>query len=229
MSNESRYLLILIPLGLLLAIGWLLISFYGNISYIDREGAFLIGLKGTNMLTYPPNDIIEIGQEVISSQNRLARIIFPIRTQQPLTLSLSLQDSSTENIIRQTTISVTDSHEIVWEFNPIENSKEKLYRFLLKTKTGDSTLSFYTIPPERYDGGTLYTSGIKKNEARIVLDWQYYTDQPFTTLIKRLIYAKPGVFNHQITFIIILLIFGLLQFIIIWWLTVIFLFPHKNH
>lgn len=204
-----------------------------SIHYIDRSGANLGNYKLAEPVDFAAPDQVTISQEILSQENHLGRIIFPIRVSQASELLLTLRDSAQNTIDQKTIVAMPPSPSskqfslVTWEFKPIADSESKLYTLTIVKKTAEPA-TFFTIPADQYDGGVLYINGQADGQKRIILDWQYYTKSPVNIIIGRLGYAKPGLLGQRTTPVILLVIFFLMMLGVIWLLTYLTIFRQKQ-
>jgi len=210
----------IITTGLLL---WMLIL-VSNTHIIDKEGVGLGNFKNFQEIILAPDT--DLSQEIFSTQNELTKLTIALKSTKPSTLSLELQKEN--HVVRQRSINIPQLNHvqfIEWLFDPIIDSQNKKY--LLNIKTG-AQITLFTVEPERYDGGNLYINGSINDPERIIIDWEYFSANPIKTLINRITYAKPGIFNHSATFIILFILFGILTTIILWGFINLLLVNNKN-
>ncbi len=172
---------------------------YSNTQYIDQEGASVIYFRDPEFINIAANQQFIFRQEIKASQNNLGKTILYIKNQNPINLTVSIFDSELQSPLRSDKIStrITGSATVLeWVFEPIADSAHKTYIYQIQGTTGEHVLSFHTIGPDRYDGGRLTLNGQTDDAHRLVLDWQYSTSNAWQVLMRRLTYAKPGIFNH---------------------------------
>ncbi|MFH1206992.1 MAG: hypothetical protein V1668_00090 [Patescibacteria group bacterium] len=206
-------------------------TFYGQ-HYIDVEGAGLSGYRGTELYSIQPNSDYDIKQLLVASQPRLARITIPIESQKNSRIRLTLTAETGQAILRETTLPIpqaTVAVPITWTFAPLDDSTGKNYWLEMSGHTGETVQKFLTIDPARYDGGELLINGGPQTGQRLVVDWQYYTPHFWRTAIERLAYAKPGIWGHQTTIIILIVILYICTMGVVAWLTFTFITDDPDH
>ncbi|XOU94205.1 MAG: hypothetical protein ACNFW9_05165 [Candidatus Kerfeldbacteria bacterium] len=227
-KSKSFIFLIISILILILILGYLFIIINNN-NYFSKEGVVLGNYKEIEEIKFPPNSTIEIKQEIYSRLDNLGKIIISLRTNKLIILDLKLKNKSDNQIIRQKSISTKLTNggiEILeWIIDPISNSNNKDYILLISTLSS-SDLIFYTVEPERYDGGSLIINNKINDDSRIIVDWEYYTANPLQIIYHYLPFYKPEIFNNAATYIILTILFFTLQTLITWEILNIFL--NKN-
>jgi hypothetical protein len=198
----------IITTGLLL---WMLIL-VSNTHIIDKEGVGLDNFKNFQEIILAPDT--DLSQEIFSTQNELTKLTISLKSTKPSTLSLELQKEN--HVVRQHSINIPQlSHVqfIEWLFDPITDSRDKKY--LLNIKTG-TQITLFTVEPERYDGGNLYINGPINDQERVIIDWEYFAAHPINTLINRITYTKPSIFNKTPTIVLLLTLFWIMNFIMLY-------------
>lgn len=191
--------------------------------YIDTEGVGLGNYKKTSQLDVPAGSSTTITEEITSREAGLSKISIPLLISKSTTLVLSLIDQRTGQVIRQQQFTISadpkqSSQLINWQFSPMSESADKSYELKINTPSNE-TFSFLTVTPERFDGGKLTVNGNSIEESRIIIDWQYYSSHPLSTVLDRLRYNKPGIFNHRSTYVILFCCLVILYGALCWFLT----------
>jgi len=186
-----------------------------QIKYIDREGVYLHNYRDMGNLKIEAGQNFDITQQILPSRNDLAYIFVTLKITEPINIDFKITDSD-NNLVREKTMNINEVlgyiQFITWEFEPINDSGNQAYLFSLAGRTEDNSLTFYTVSPDKYDGGQLTINGLANTKERIIVDWQYPASHLWQNIITRLVYAKPGIFNHQSAFLVLIIIFAGLLF-----------------
>lgn len=193
-----------------------IIRFYQKINYIDRSGAYLMSNSAAEATTEPFFTDSNIEQEIFSTRNNLSKIIIPLKLNGSAEIQFSLLEKNAGQLLRQTKIDLKINQSIDWAFEPIADSQGKNYNLQIKLLKASQGLCFFTIPPDRFDGGKLIINGRENSEERFVIDWQHKTTNALSTAFSRLAYGKPGIFNHAGTYLFLSIILLLLIIMINW-------------
>lgn len=210
----KKYNLLTLVISFIITAGllfWMLIL-VSNTHIIDKEGVGLGNFKNFQEIILTPDT--DLSQEIFSTQNELTKLTISLKSTKPSTLSLELQKEN--HMVRQHSIDIPElSHVqfIEWLFDPITDSKDKKYLLNIKT---DGQITLFTVGPERYDGGNLYINSSINNQERVIIDWEYFAAHPINTLLQRLTYTKPGIFNKIPTIILLLVLFWIMIFIMLY-------------
>ncbi|MFA5052139.1 MAG: hypothetical protein WC544_03720 [Patescibacteria group bacterium] len=189
-------------------------QYFSDIHYIDKEGAAVIYFNNPNYLALPENEPFTFEQEIIASQNNLSKITLFVKNTGALALSATLYGPSSAMPLREDNISTSQTGPttpIDWIFEPLTDSSGQTYTIRIQGIAGPDGLSFPTIEPARYDGGLFLWNGKTVETERLSIDWQYYTPNAWQSLLHRLIFAKPGIFNYVQTWEILISVFILMN------------------
>jgi hypothetical protein len=168
--------------------------------YIDTEGAGLSGYRGAELYEIKANSVYSVEQQIITSQSRLAKISIPIESPQPGSVHVALKNDAKQAVIGEATLPIPSGQvaaPVIWTFSPLSDPAGKKYWLEISGQTGTEPIKFLAIDPARYDGGDLYINGQQQKDRRIIVDWQYFTPNAWSTLIDRLTYAKPGIWGSR--------------------------------
>ena len=226
-SKSFIYLLTSILVSILMLCYLFIIT--NNTNYYSKEGVVLGNYKQIEELKFPANSSLDIEQEISSLLNDIGKITLTLNTNTKTFFYLKLINKQTNEIIRQE--SLVTQHPgnnielLEWEFKPISNSENKDYLLQINSLI-DSDIIFYTVEPDRYDGGNLIIDETTNNDSRLIIDWEYYTSNPVQKIYHYLPFFKPWIFNHSITYIILTILLFIFQTLLIW--QVLKIFYKKN-
>lgn len=216
-SRSFVFLLIAVIISILI-LGYLYI-FFNSIHYSNKEGVSLGNYKRIEEINFSKNSTIDIKQEIYSRLDNFGKIAISLQATDITTLNVLLKDKPSGNIVRQTNLStqLTDGNiEILeWTFEPITDSHDTNYIIQISFLS-NSDLIFYAVTPDRYDGGDLYINNKKNEDLRLIIDWEYYSSNPIRNIYSRLPFFKPGLFNYSITYVILTIMFFILQTLLVW-------------
>lgn len=210
MSKKTVLISTIVAVTWLIGITWLILATLGNKNYIDREGTAVIWKKDADVITFEPNQTLDLRQYVTATQPDLARLILYVKTPSDIDLTCELLDPDSGTVIRTgQTITVRPGSVMpaTWAFDPIADSTGGHYIAHITGRVGTEPFSIFTVQPNRFDGGTLIIDAQPVDNLRLVLDWEYYETNPLQTLFHRLTYAKPGLLGMTVIVYILAILF----------------------
>lgn len=231
MTKKLYYITIIISLLLIVGINVLIVSHFTHLKYIDAQGVVLGNFRQYETITLPADQPFTIKQAFVSTGDNLSKFTLTTKYSSQTNLHYSLQEQGGVNV-RQGSVSLPlpEPHiqYIDWAFEPIENSQNKNYLLIISGQPGEGGINLFTVEPNRSDAANFILNGEEQLNSRLILDWRYFASHPINTMLNRLGYAKPGMFNHQISFIIIIVILEAFAFLLLWTLLVHFTITNKK-
>jgi len=183
----------------------------------DAQGANIKNFN-TSELLQNTKDINLYEQTFYARNPQLNSILFYLKNENYHNdVELSIIDQDTQTIVRHETVRILsdDNMQIfIWDFENISQSQDKKYSFfIMPNKKGFSLLG---TSSDLYESGELFINSDKQQDLILAFSFDYYSDNLFSILNKRLGIYKTGLFaqawSYYLLYLLCVILIGYISY-----------------